>query len=92
MLEAVDNLDAERAAASIRSLRCAHERISRGGQRFAISLIDGLANAEETVIAAIGFGLDGVPLVGGSAGDELTFSETALIHDGQVHRRAAICC
>ncbi|SEO59093.1 Uncharacterized conserved protein, contains FIST_N domain [Methylobacterium sp. ap11] len=90
VLEKVDNLDAERAAASIRTLRADLDRIARGGQRFAISLIDGLANAEESVIAAVGYGLDGVPLVGGSAGDELTFSETALIHDGQVHRRAAV--
>ena len=90
VLEKVDNLDAERAAASIRALRADLDRIARGGQRFAISLIDGIANAEESVIAAVGYGLDGVPLVGGSAGDELTFSETALIHDGQVHRRAAV--
>ncbi|GJD47489.1 hypothetical protein OPKNFCMD_0197 [Methylobacterium crusticola] len=90
LLENVDRLDAERAAGSIRVLRSTLDAVGRGGSRFAISLIDGLANAEETVIAAVGFGLDGVPLVGGSAGDELTFSETALIHDGSVHRRAAI--
>ncbi|GJD98264.1 FIST N-terminal domain-containing protein [Methylobacterium isbiliense] len=90
LLERIGQLDAERAAASIRTLRADLDAIGQGGQRFAITLIDGLANSEETVISAVATGLDGIPLVGGSAGDELTFSDTALIHDGQVHRRAAV--
>ncbi|MFE1600033.1 FIST N-terminal domain-containing protein [Methylobacterium sp. ID0610] len=90
LLERIGELEAERAAESLRQLRGRLDAISTGGRRFAISLIDGLANAEEAVIAAVSGGLDGVPLVGGSAGDELTFHDTALIHNGVVHRRAAI--
>ncbi|MEH3147848.1 MAG: FIST C-terminal domain-containing protein [Methylobacterium frigidaeris] len=91
VLDRIRDLDAERAAISVRRLRSDLDGLGGpGGRRFAISLIDGLANAEEAVIAAVTQGLDGVPLVGGSAGDEMTFSDTALIHDGAVHRRAAI--
>ncbi|ACL59070.1 FIST N-terminal domain-containing protein [Methylobacterium nodulans] len=90
LLDRIDDLDVERAAEALRLLRTSLDAIGTGGQRFAISLIDGLANAEEAVTSAVAGGLDGVPLVGGSAGDELTFCETALIHDGAVHRRAAI--
>jgi hypothetical protein len=90
LLDEIGHLDAERAAESIRVVRADLDAIGRGGRRFAISLIDGLANSEEAVISAVSTGLDGVPLVGGSAGDELTFRDTALIHDGVVHRHAAI--
>ena len=46
------------------------------GHLFAISLIDGLSYAEEPVTVAIDRGLDGIPLVGGSAGDNLEFKTT----------------
>ncbi|MFE1600215.1 FIST signal transduction protein [Methylobacterium sp. ID0610] len=91
VLTGIERLDVEAAVASVRDLRM---RLDRGGegcaQRFAISLIDGLTLAEERVTSAVAFGLDAIPLVGGSAGDALTDANTALIHDGQVHHGAAI--
>ncbi|ACA17352.1 domain of unknown function DUF1745 [Methylobacterium sp. 4-46] len=90
LLPEIGHLDAQRAASALRALRAELDAIGTGGQRFALSLIDGLTNAEEAVISAVSTGLDGVPLVGGSAGDDLTFRDTALIHDGAVHRGAAI--
>ncbi len=62
----------------------------RQGNVFALLLVDGLSNQEETVVAAIHWELDDIPLVGGSAGDGLAFRKTALIHDGQVANSAAI--
>jgi hypothetical protein len=62
----------------------------RPGQTFAISLIDGLCMREETVVSAIHWALDDIPLVGGSAGDGMAFRATTLIHDGGVHSDAAI--
>ncbi|AWN40911.1 hypothetical protein DK389_10720 [Methylobacterium durans] len=93
LLDAIDHLDVERTAGAVRALRRTLEVGSTGDttdHRFALSLIDGLANAEETVVSAIGWALDGIPLVGGSAGDDLTFRDTVLLHDGSIHRNAAV--
>lgn len=43
---------------------------------FAINLIDGLSYSEETVTLAIDRGLNGIPLIGGSAGDDGHFRTT----------------
>ena len=93
VLPHVDELDVERAADVVRALRRkldAAPTAKRGASRFALSLIDGLANAEERVVSVIDQALDGIPLVGGSAGDDLTFRSTALIHDGEVRVKSAI--
>jgi hypothetical protein len=93
LLDTIDHPDVERTATSVRALRRRLESAGAdpaSGRRFALSLIDGLTNAEETVVSAIAWALDGIPLVGGSAGDDLTFRETVVIHDGQIHRRAAV--
>ncbi|SFG42268.1 FIST N-terminal domain-containing protein [Methylobacterium gossipiicola] len=93
VLDAIDHHDVARTAASVRALRRTldGEAAEAGpGGRFALSLIDGLANAEETVVSAIAWALDGIPLVGGSAGDGLDFREAILLHGGAIHRRAAV--
>jgi hypothetical protein len=93
LLDAIDHLDVERTASSVRALRRSLDGAGAdpaSGRRFALSLIDGLTNAEETVVSAIAWALDGIPLVGGSAGDDLTFRETVLLHDGRIHQRAAV--
>ncbi|WP_020180207.1 FIST N-terminal domain-containing protein [Methylopila sp. M107] len=91
LLPDVADLDVEKTAKIVRDLR---RRLGSGAgageRRFALSLIDGLTNAEERVVSAIDQALAGIPLVGGSAGDDLSFDKTSLIHDGKVHTRAAI--
>ena len=58
---------------------------------FAMCLIDGLAYAEEAVTTALDRGLDGLPLIGGSAGDDLGFSRTDLIgHEGGAFTHGAL--
>jgi len=57
---------------------------------FALLLIDGLSNTEETIVAAINWALDDIQLVGGSAGDSLAFRRTQLMHGGRVAEHAAI--
>jgi hypothetical protein len=61
-----------------------------GERAFALMLIDGLSNSEETLVASIHWALDDVQLIGGSAGDALAFHRTALIHQGQVVHNAAV--
>ena len=58
--------------------------------RFALCLIDGLSFAEEAATAALHWGLDDVPLLGGSAGDDMRFGATTLILDGEPASDAAI--
>jgi hypothetical protein len=53
------------------------------GASFAMLLIDGLCRREELVVSALYNALDDVPLVGGSAGDDLMFQKTWLIHNGR---------
>lgn len=89
----IHKLDVEDAATAIRALRrdfdlrCGPDG---PGHRFAMTLIDGLANVEETVVSTIAWALDGIPLVGGSSGDDLRFTDTVLIFDGKVMRNAAL--
>jgi hypothetical protein len=98
VLDAIDQLDVERSASAVRALRrtldppgsCREADAPAAGGRFALSLIDGLANAEETVVSAIAWALDGIPIVGGSAGDDLRFRDAVLLHGGRIHRMAAV--
>lgn len=92
LLTDIARLDVEGAAATVRSLRRTLDagRPDGGGHRFALSLIDSLANAEETVVSAAAWALDGIPLIGGSAGDDLAFRSTVLMHEGRLCRDAAV--
>ena len=59
-------------------------------QPVAICLTDGLSNNEEAVAAALHMCLDDVPLLGGSAGDNLNFNNTSLIINGEIVRSSAV--
>ncbi|MDQ6432924.1 FIST N-terminal domain-containing protein [Mesorhizobium sp. LHD-90] len=80
---------ASQVGALRRSLTAHTGRLS-SGNAFALCLIDGLSFAEESVAAAIHWGLDDIPLVGGSAGDDLRFEATTLISDGVVATDCAV--
>lgn len=53
-------------------------------RNFAMCFTDGLSFDEEAVAAALHWGLDDMPLLGGSAGDGLDFNSTCLILNGEV--------
>ncbi|MFA6314160.1 MAG: FIST N-terminal domain-containing protein, partial [Sterolibacterium sp.] len=57
---------------------------------FALLLIDGLSMREEPVTQAFQAGLGLIPLVGGSAGDNLRFARTWIFHGGAFHNDAAV--
>lgn len=50
---------------------------------FCISFIDGLRGCEEVITAHLAEALEGVQLIGGSAGDDLAFRETKVISGGR---------
>ncbi len=57
---------------------------------FAILLIDGLAGIEEPVLSAVARELGDIPLVGGSAGDNMRFEETVVFHEGAFRSASAV--
>ncbi len=66
--------------------------------RFALLLVDAESRSEERLAAVLGMELNGVPLIGGSAGD-LYFNplghppgSASLLHDGEATRGAALLC
>jgi hypothetical protein len=61
-----------------------------GRDRFAMCLVDGMSFAEESVTAALHWALDDIPLVGGSAGDDLRWQKPVLFHDGVVASDSAV--
>ncbi|MCA1940967.1 MAG: FIST C-terminal domain-containing protein [Caenispirillum bisanense] len=62
----------------------------RTDQVFAMLLIDGLSASEERVVSGLYQALGEIPLFGGSAGDDLAFQDTGVLHDGAFHRNAAV--
>lgn len=60
------------------------------GAMFGVLFIDGLSRAEEGVTSALYWSLGDIPLIGGSAGDDLRFEKTTQILDGVVRSNAAV--
>lgn len=58
-------------------------------RRFAVLLVDGLSFAEEVLASSLHGALDGIPLVGGSAGDGGRFGATHVFAEGAAHPHGA---
>ncbi len=59
---------------------------------FALLLVDGLSLMEERLVASLYHSLGNIPLVGGSAGDDLEFKKTYVYYEGEFYSDAAILC
>jgi hypothetical protein len=57
---------------------------------FAFQLIDGLSVREEPVTRTLKHALGGIPLFGGSAGDDLKFAKTHVYAGGRFHSDSAV--
>ncbi|MBP2313291.1 nitric oxide-sensing protein NosP [Azospirillum soli] len=57
---------------------------------FAFLMIDGMSRREEMVVSALHSVLMDIPLFGGSAGDELRFERTFVLHGGRFQSNAAV--
>lgn len=62
----------------------------RAQEYFALLLIDGLSMREEFICAQVAEALDGISLLGGSAGDDLRFESTCVLAGGRVYTDAAV--
>lgn len=59
-------------------------------QYFCILLVDGLSGKEEILTALVSDALEGIPLIGASAGDDLAFRQTHVFHGGSALSNAAV--
>lgn len=57
---------------------------------FALLLIDGLSQLEEPVVRSLSSALGNIPIVGGSASDDLQFEQSHVFHQGQFHTDSAL--
>ncbi len=57
---------------------------------FALTLLDGMSIREEIVMNSLSSALQGIQLVGGSAGDNLHFRDTHVYFQNQFHSNAAV--
>lgn len=60
------------------------------GHSFALTLLDGLSVREEQLLNVLNAQLGSIPLLGGSAGDDLHFRDTHVYFQGQFHSDAAV--
>ena len=58
--------------------------------QLAMLLVDGLSRQEDALVASLAPYLGNIPLVGGSAGDGMDFSETFVLHGGAFHGNSAV--
>lgn len=63
---------------------------SAKAKAFGFLLIDGLSMMEERVASALYQALDRIPVIGGSAGDDLCFTQTKVYFEGQFLSDAAV--
>ncbi len=59
-------------------------------RRFGVLLVDSLARMEERLTASLHHCFPDIPLVGGSAGDDLSFSSTCVFANGKFISNAAV--
>ena len=57
---------------------------------FGFLLVDGLSMKEEPLISDLYMALGNIPIIGGSAGDNLKFQQTRVYFDGELLRDAAV--
>jgi hypothetical protein len=57
---------------------------------FCVLLVDGMCRREETISALVAEALEGVALIGGSAGDDLAFARTQVLFGGAARSDRAV--
>ncbi|MEP1611344.1 MAG: FIST N-terminal domain-containing protein [Roseobacter sp.] len=61
-----------------------------GWNRLGLIFTDGLSKQEDVLISALETALKDLQIFGGSAGDGLRFEQTYVLHEGKIHRNAAV--
>ena len=93
LISDVSTLNESRATKSVDELflKLETERdLIEPDRHFALLLIDGLSMIEERVVAILADALEGIPLAGGSAGDDLNFERTTVFNESGALQGAAV--
>lgn len=88
LVEPVSRFDATAAAALGSELR--RTRTLAPSRSFGLLFVDGLSLQEERTVAELYAEFPGMPIIGGSAGDELAFERTHVYFGGRFVRDAAV--
>jgi hypothetical protein len=82
----IDSFDPEEARRKVRHLaaNARHEAriLGESASEVALFLVDGLSHREELLTMTVQDALGDIPLIGGSSGDDLLFSETGVLCEG----------
>jgi len=89
-LAQVDGAGAEAAAGRLFEAVDFDAEASDPDELFALLFIDGLSMQEERITALLDSALQGVPMAGGSAGDDLAFERTEVLHASGAHSDAMV--
>ena len=90
MRREIDSLKIETIVDSVLERLSHMTKESPEARAFGLLLVDGLSVMEEQVIAMLANALKDLPIVGGSAGDDLRLEKTFIYHDGQFISDAAL--
>lgn len=90
-LGSLESAEVGQLQAFAQTLMQGHEQ-ARGelSNTFATLLIDGLSQREDAVARTLFNSLPDIPIVGGSAGDDLAFDHTWVFHQGRFHSNSAL--
>jgi hypothetical protein len=93
LIDSLDKLTSNRirqiASTAEREVESSQRKVP-GAKAFGLLLIDGLAGKEEQVTGELYASLRNIPIVGGSAGDDLKFKRTYIYWDGKFLSNAAV--
>lgn len=89
LIEPLQPLSMKSIAGQVRNL-AARFRCTAGWNRLALIFADGLSKQEDLLVATLEAALGEVPIFGGSAGDNLAFRETFVLHGCKFHKNAAL--
>lgn len=93
LIEEMDCFDFSSAQQLLNSMmqRCQkHQKAPVKGHTFVISLLDGMSEHEEVVLNTLNAAFGSIPLLGGSAGDDLDFAQTRVVYNGRSYQNAAV--
>lgn len=88
--ELIHPLEQCQAAVSALGQKIDSDPLRKETRRFGILLVDGLSCLEERLAAALHHCFPDMPLIGGSAGDDLSFHSTFIYADGRFLSNAAV--
>jgi hypothetical protein len=90
----VDGFDRDEAKRQVRHMAANARQEARAlgsdTNQAALFLVDGLSHREELLTMTVQEALGDIPLIGGSSGDGLIFSETGVLHGGSFQSGTAV--